>query len=131
MILTSPSKDVDQAPPVTTTFDAPEDRRVTRLSGRARRSRIDWERAERLYSFVRERAVERLREAEQRRDAAAMRAERQNVHAIDAMFTQARRRRGVVAACAITFFRARAMRDAQHPDFLGEWLGGIQHSRSA
>jgi hypothetical protein len=131
MILTSPSKDVDQAPPVTTTFDAPEDRRVTRLSGRTRCSRIDWERVERLYLFVRERAVERLREAEQMRDVAALNAERQNVHAIDAIFTQARRRRGVVAACAITFFRARAMRDAQHPDFLGEWLGAAAQSRSA
>ena len=131
MILTSPSKDVDQAPPVTTTFDAPEDRRVTRLSGRGRRGRIDWDRAERLFSFVRERAVERLREAERTGDVAALKVERQSMHAIDAMFAQARRRRGVVAACAITFFRARAMRDAQHPDFLGEWLGAKQHSRSA
>ena len=37
----------------------------------------------------------------------------------------------MVAACAITFFRARAMRDAQHPDFLGEWLGAARNTRSA
>jgi hypothetical protein len=131
MILTSPSRDVDQAPPVTTTFDAPEDRRVTGLSGRTRRDSIDWERVERLHSFVKARAVERLGDAEKRQDRDAFEAERQNVHAIDAIFTQARRRRGVVAACAITFFRARAMRDAHHADFLGEWLGTAQHSRSA
>jgi hypothetical protein len=131
MILTSPSKDVDQAPPVTTTFDAPECRRATRKPRRARRGHIDWERVERLYSFVRDRAVERLREAENGHDVAAVRDERQNVHAIDAIFTQARQGNGVVAACAITFFRARAMRDAQHPDFLGEWLGNGEHSRSA
>ena len=131
MILTSPSKDVDQTPPVTTTFDVPEDRRVTRLPSRTRRERIDWERAERLHSFVKERALERLAEAEQRHDLTALRAERQQVNAIEAIFTQARRRRGVVAACAITFFRARAMRDAQHPDFLGEWLGTTRQPRSA
>ena len=131
MILTSPSKDVDQAPPVTTTFDVPEDRRVTRQPSRSRRARIDWERAERLHSFVKERALERLAEAEDRRDPSALRAERQQVHAIEAIFTQACQRRGVVAACAIVFFRARAMRDAQHPDFLGEWLGTARRPRSA
>jgi hypothetical protein len=122
MILTSPSKDVDQDPPVTTTFEAPEGHRVTRLGG-TRQDRIDWERVERLYSFVRERGIERLRAARQAHDLEVVAAERQNVHAIDAMFAQARRRHGVVAAVAITFFRARAMRDAQHPEFLGEWLG--------
>jgi hypothetical protein len=122
MILTSPSKDVDQDPPVTTTFDAPERQRVTRLNG-TRPDAIDWDRVERLYSFVRERGMERLREARRAHDLEVVAAERQNVHAIDAMFAQARRRQGVVAACAITFFRARAMRDAQHREFRGEWLG--------
>ena len=131
MILTSPSKDVDQAPPVTTTFDVPEDRRITRLPSRESRDRIDWDRVERLHSFVEERALERLAEAEQRQDPVTLRTERQRVHAIEAILTQAHRRRGVVAACAITFFRARAMRDAQHPDFLGEWLGAAQQRRSA
>jgi len=123
MILTSPSKDVDQDPPVTTTFDGPR---------RPRPGRIDWDRVERLHSFVRERALERLDEANRRHDLDSAAVERQSVLAIDAIFTQARRRRGMVAACAITFFRARAMRDAQHPEFLGEWLGSAgSNSRSA
>jgi hypothetical protein len=130
MILTSPSEDVAQSPPVTTTFDPPANRRryVTRRPRAPRHDRIDWDRVEQLYSFVRERAVEHLRKAEQARDQAAASAERQNVHAVDTMFAQARQRHGVVAACAITFFRARAMRDAQHPDFRGEWLGAGQLS---
>jgi hypothetical protein len=122
MILTSPSQDVDQNPPVTTTFDAPEGS-VSRLAHRARAGRVDWDRVERLYSFVRDRTVERLNDARERRDQEGVLAERKNVHAIDAMFAQARRRHEVVAACAITFFRARAMRDADHPEFQGEWLG--------
>jgi hypothetical protein len=122
MILTSPSQDVDQKPPVTTTFDAPEGS-VTRLSRRAGPGRVDWDRVERLYSFVRDRTVERLNDARERRDQEGVLAERTNVHAIDAMFAQARRRHEVVAACAITYFRARAMRYADHPEFQGEWLG--------
>lgn len=132
MILTSPSQDVDQAPPVTTTFDAPRDTRVSRLPRRPRQERVDWERVERLYSFVRDRSLEHLHAALEARDSVAMKAERENVHALDAMFTQARKGHAVVVGCAITFFRARAMRDAQHPDFLGEWLGAVDpHSRTA
>jgi hypothetical protein len=123
MILTSPSKDVDQAPPVTTTFDPPQGRRVARLPRRALDDRIDWGRVERLYSFVRARSSERLRVAEQGHDLSALLTERKSIHDVDSMFTQARRDKGVVAACAITFFRARAMRDAHHPEFIGEWLG--------
>jgi hypothetical protein len=125
MILTSPSKDVDQAPPVTTTFDAPDDNhaRLLRLSRRARSNRIDWDRVEQLYTFVRARAVDRLYEAEERHDPVAVRTECQHVHAVDAMFAQARRGHDLVAACAVTFFRARAMRDAHHPEFLGDWIG--------
>jgi hypothetical protein len=132
MILMSPSPDLDQEPPVTTTFDAPQDTRVSRLPRRTRQERIDWERVERLYSFVRDRSLEHLHAALQARDGAAMRAERQHVHSVDAMFAQARKGHAVVVGCAITFFRARAMRDAQHPDFLGEWLGGAEsHPRTA
>jgi hypothetical protein len=98
MILTSPSRDV---------------------------ARINWTRVEQLHAFVRSRAVDRLKEAQQTRDPGALRAARQNLHAIDAIYVQARNRRGMVASCAIRFFRARAMRDAQHPDFLGEWLGTV------
>ena len=113
MILTSASADADQMPPVTTTFDPP---------GSRSRS-IDWDRVQRLHSFVRARALERSRDALRHHDLASLSNERRNVHAIDAMYAQARSRKGVVAACAITFYRARAMRDAQHPEFLGEWLG--------
>jgi hypothetical protein len=123
MILTSPSKDLDQTPPVTTTFDPPEGSGVARLPRDAWGGRIDWGRVERLYSFVRARSSERLRAAERRHDLPALLTERKSVHAVDSMFTQARRGEGVVAACAITFLRARAMRDAQHPEFRGEWLG--------
>jgi hypothetical protein len=123
MILTSPSEDGDQTPPVTTTFDPPHGRRATGPPRRMRRSRIDWNRVERLYSFVRARAVDRLHEAETCNDLAAEDNRCRDIQAIDAMFTQARQGNRVVAVCAITFFRARAMRDADHPEFLGEWLG--------
>jgi hypothetical protein len=130
MILTSPSDDVDQTPPVTTTFDPPK-ASVTPLPVRDRRHRelaaIEWDRVEKLYSFVRARALERLCEAERRRDAVAMGVERDSVHAIEQIFDRAREGQGVVAACAIIFFRARAMRDADHADFLGEWLGAAEH----
>jgi hypothetical protein len=132
MILTSPMPDVDQELPVTTTFDAPQDTRVSRIPRRARNDRVDWERVELLYSFVRDRSMERLHAALAARDGAAMKAERQHVHAIDAIFGQARQGHAVVVGCAITYFRARAMRDAQHPEFLGEWLGSFdEHPRSA
>jgi hypothetical protein len=132
MILTSPIPDLDQELPVTTTFDAPQDMRISRLPRRARNERVDWERVELLYSFVRDRSLERLHDALAARDGAAMKAERQTVHAIDALFGQARQGHAVVVGCAITFFRARARRDAQHPGFLGEWLGSSEvHSRSA
>jgi hypothetical protein len=130
MILTSPSKDVDQTPPVTTTFDPPADR-AGEEPRRDRPHRTDWGRVERLYSFVRARSSERLRAAEQGRDLPAVLGERQSIQAVDTMFTQARRGEGVVAACAITFFRARAMRDAHHPEFLGEWLGSATMEQQA
>jgi len=123
MIITSPGKDDDQASPVTTTFDPPDDRHPARLPGRARSDLVNWGRVERLYSFVHARSSERLLEAEQRHDLAAAQVERRSLHAVDAMFTRARQAEGVVLACAVTFFRARAMRDADHPEFRGEWLG--------
>jgi hypothetical protein len=132
MILMSPTQDVEQDLPVTTTFDAPQDTRVSRLPRRTQQERVDWDRVECLYSFVRDRSLEHLRSALEARDDAALRAERQNVHAIDAMFAQARQGHTVVVGCAISFFRARAMRDAQHPEFLGEWLGAAApHPRTA
>ena len=93
-------------PPVTTTFDPPAGRGA---------SGLDWDRVERLYSFVRARAFERLHEAERSGDVAARRQHRQSILAIDAMYSQAQNGHPVVASCAITFFRGRAMRDARHP----------------
>ena len=131
MILTSPSPVEGQTPPVTTTFDPPGRRRVAAPSARGRATPVDWDRVDELFSFVRARALERLHEAEQSGDVGARREHRKSIHAIDAMFTQARRGGGVVAACAITFFRALAMRDAHHPEFLGEWLGAQSPRRPA
>ena len=122
MILMSPSEDAGQVPPVTTTFDPPGRRRGATGWGR-RASQVDWDRVQTLHAFVRGRACERMREAERSGDVAAGREVRQSLHAIDAMYIQARHGHPVVTSCAITFFRARAMRDADHPDFLGEWLG--------
>ena len=39
------------------------------------------------------------------------------------MFSKAQNGHPVLASCAITFYRMRAMMDAHHPEFLGEWLG--------
>ncbi len=125
MILTSPSEDSDQTPPVTTTFDPPPGHRVAQLNRRTRDRHIDWERVERLYSFVRARALERSCEVEERRDLAASREQRRSLNAIEAIFAQARQGDRVVVECAITFLRARAMRDAHHQEFLGEWLGSM------
>ena len=122
MILTSPSEDAGQTPPVTTTFDPPG-RSPGTAASRRRAPGVDWDRVETLYAFVRSRALERLREAARSGDVAGRREQRQTIHAIDAMFAQAQFGHPVVASCAITFFRARAMRDANHPEFLGEWLG--------
>jgi len=97
--------------------------RQTAQVGKGLASAMDWDRVGTLYSFARGRAFERLHEAEQSSDVAARREHRQSILAIDAMYSQAQHGDAIVAACAITFFRARAMRDADHPEFLGEWLG--------
>ena len=131
MILTSPSEDAGQTPPVTTTFDPPEDHRVTPLAGRNRVARTDWGRVERLHAFVIARAVERFHEAELTGDVVARLEHARSVRTIEVMLDQARGGHRVLVECAITYFRARAMLDAQHPDFLGEWLGASQLSRSA
>ena len=94
----------------------------TSRPGRGLASGLDWDRVERLYSFARARAFERLHEAEHYGEVVVRREHRQSILAMDAMFAQAQHGDPVVASCAITYFRARAMRDANHPDFLGEWL---------
>lgn len=125
MILTSPSEDAGQTPPVTTTFDAPSATSAAAGPRRTLRHQVDWDRVERLHGFVRARSLQRLREAQLRRDYQAQRAERDSLHAIEAMADQAHSD-ALIAACAITFFRARALRDADHPEFLGEWIDSRQ-----
>ena len=115
MILTSPSEASGRTPPTRGTIPQP--------GGTTAGGGLDWHRVVTLHAFVRARAFERLHEAERSRDRSARREHRQSILAIDAMFTQARHGDPLVAACAVTFFRVRAMRDANHPDFLGEWLG--------
>lgn len=119
MILSPPCDDLDQTLPVTTTFDPPP-RHARHWPRPTRDAPVDWERVATLYAFVRARALEHLRRA---CDVETRRRERQHLQAIDAMFAQARRGHRVVEACAVTYFRSRAMRDACHPDFLGQWLG--------
>jgi len=124
MILLSPNSDARQTPPIRGTFDPPE--------GTGPASGWDWDRVGALYAFVRARAFERLHADEWSGDAESRRERRQGILVIDAMFLAAQDGDPVVAACAITFFRARAMRDANHPEFLGEWLGAhALGSRSA
>ena len=77
----------------------------------------DWNRVQRLYSFCRARAVERIIWAErnpirQRRDLATL----------ETMYGKARQHNDIVTSCAVTYFRTQALRDARHPEFLGEWI---------
>jgi hypothetical protein len=96
--------------------------RHARTLGGFVRGGIDWTRVEEVYSFARSRARERVREAEQSDDDASISSARAALHTLGSMYKLARRSDDL-AACAITYFRVRAMRDAQHPDFRGEWLG--------
>jgi hypothetical protein len=38
------------------------------------------------------------------------------------MYGMARRQQQIVTGCAVNYFRARALKDANHPDFRGEWI---------
>jgi len=38
------------------------------------------------------------------------------------MYGKARQHNDIVTSCAVTYFRTQALRDARHPDFLGEWI---------
>ncbi len=80
---------------------------------------IDWHRVQEIYAFARARAIERivLAEAEHGRSG----KERHDLRVLETMHAEARRGDDV-ASCAILYFRAQAMRAAQHPDFLGEWI---------
>lgn len=83
---------------------------------------IDWVRVEQLYTFARARAQDRLEEATRLSHGDRVASARTALRTLESMYTLAQGN-DATASCAITYFRVRAMRDAQHPDFLGEWLG--------
>jgi hypothetical protein len=115
MILTSPTKQ-------THTDGARTRRGSGHGPGRAPGRRgVDWVRVEQLYGFVRARAQERLEEAA-RVDEDGLPAVSTVLRTLESMYALGRSS-DAMASCAITYFRVRAMRDAHHPDFLGEWLG--------
>ena len=137
MILTSASDDFAQAEPVTTTYSPGDQhtwaRRLPqkvrgRLARRAVRPPRDvtatsWDRMAGLYEFCRARALERLHEAEQHEDVDRTRKATRDLEVLEAMYVQASTHNDVVVACAVTYFRATALRDAHHHEFLGEWIG--------
>ena len=98
---------------------------VERVPGtRPQRRRVeaqDWERAQRLYIFCRARAIDRLALAEQQHPESTTK-QRRDLRVLEAIHGKARQHDDIVTSCAITYFRAQAMKDAQHPDFLGEWI---------
>ena len=106
---------------LTSTSSTPSDAHAVPARRRTSQPRVDWARVEQLYEFVRTRAEERLALAE-RHDADRVSKERAALRTLESMYALGRRSEDM-ASCAITYFRVRAMRDAQHPDFLGEWLG--------
>jgi hypothetical protein len=79
-----------------------------------------WERVQRLYAFCRARAIERVVVASE--DTIGMRKQRRELHVLESMYGKARQHGDVVIGCAVTYFRAQALKDANHPDFLGEWI---------
>lgn len=86
---------------------------------RPTQTEIDWGRVQGLYAFTRARAIERIIVAE--RDHRSAGKEAHDLRVLETMHAEARRDDDV-AACAVLYLRAQAMRSAQHPDFLGEWI---------
>ena len=80
----------------------------------------DWWRVQRLYEFCRARAIDRLVLAEQTQESTGK--ERRELHVLESMYGKARQHDDIVVGCAVTYFRAQALRDAHHPGFLGEWI---------
>jgi hypothetical protein len=136
MILMSPTADISQATPVTTTYEPAGRLRDIWARHRSRRRALhassphhqrlpstDWDRIEELYGFCQARATDRLHEAEQQHEREEARRARHAQGILEAMRAQANKHdNAVVQACAVTYFRTQAMRDAPHPDFLGEWI---------
>ncbi len=79
-----------------------------------------WDRVQRLYAFCRARAIDRLVLAAQ--EPAHVRKWRRQLHVLESMYGKARQHGDIVTGCAVTYFRAQALQDADHPDFLGEWI---------
>ena len=79
----------------------------------------DWSRVQKLYGFCRARAIERLVLAEH--DPASPGKERRDLRVLESMYGKARHN-DIVTSCAVTYFRAQALKDAHHHDFLGEWI---------
>ena len=80
----------------------------------------DWWRVQKLYEFCRARAIDRLIGADH--ELASSSKARRELHVLESMYGKARHHNGIVIACAVTYFRAQALRDAHHSDFLGEWI---------
>ena len=80
----------------------------------------DWWRVQRVYRFCQARAIERLVLAEP--DPANPNRERRDLRVLESMYGKARQHHDVLTGCAVTYFRARSLKDAHHPDFLGEWI---------
>ena len=66
------------------------------------------------------RAIDRLVLAAQ--EPAHVRKQRRQLHVLESMYCKARQHGDIVTGCAVTYFRAQALQDADHPDFLGEWI---------
>ncbi len=80
----------------------------------------EWWRVQKLYEFCRARAIDRLILAKQ--ELANTSRERRDLHVLESMYAKARQHNEIVVGCAVTYFRAQALRDANHPGFLGEWI---------
>ena len=79
-----------------------------------------WGRVQTLYAFCRARAIEKLVHAAQ--DPANVRRQRRELHVLESMYCKARQHGDIVTGCAVTYFRSQALKDADHPDFRGEWI---------
>lgn len=79
-----------------------------------------WRRIQRLYAFCRARAIERL--VLDAQDPASLSKHRRDLRTLESMYCKARQHHDIVVDCAVTYFRAQALKDANHPDFLGDWI---------
>jgi len=79
-----------------------------------------WGRVQTLYAFCRARSIERLVSAAD--DSVSVRKQRRELHVLESMYCKARQHGDIVTNCAVTYFRAQALKDADHPDFRGEWI---------